>query len=254
MRYSVLTYNIGGYEIIHEIPEAALNPEIEFVYVTDDHSITSSTWTVVYADDLEGSNFDKCFQVRYNPFRYVHGDICMKIDGSMVPAKDLMPIFKMFEDGGYDASVMIHPSRSTMVPEYEAWVRQRCYSVEDANRWLNYFVSTGYDLNYNGLYQYNFMIQRNDNFNLEWNERTFELLKQFPSKGQTIERLDQTVGSYVLNHYYSDKKIMPVGQYITEGMYFWWYVHGTESPMLGGNAGQITPYLFNKSVYFAPLW
>ena len=75
MKYSVLTYNINGYEIIHNIDEELFNEmkeDVEFIYVTDDHSITSNTWTVVYDDSLTGSTFDKCYQIRFNPFKYVH--------------------------------------------------------------------------------------------------------------------------------------------------------------------------------------
>ena len=52
-KYSVLTFNLGGYEVIHEIPKSAINPEIEYIYVTDDDSITSDTWTIVREHGLK---------------------------------------------------------------------------------------------------------------------------------------------------------------------------------------------------------
>ena len=36
-KYSVLTYNVGGYEKIHEIKEKS--PNAEYIYVTDDPTL-----------------------------------------------------------------------------------------------------------------------------------------------------------------------------------------------------------------------
>lgn len=255
MRYSVLTYNINGYEIIHNIPNECMNPEIEYIYVTDDHSITSDTWTVVYADDLTGSTFDKCYQIRFNPFKYVHTDTVMRIDGSMGIVNDVMPIFQLFDKGQYEASVMIHPTRQNMYDEYVAWCQQRFYPVEQANKCLNFMISNGYDIKgYKGLYQFNFMIQRKGNFNDEWNKTTYDVLKNLATPPETIERVDQTIGSFILNRFYSDRKIMPVGQYICNGMFFNWYQHNTENIMSYNPMNDCDAFLFNKLTYFAPLW
>ena len=146
MKYTVLTYNIAGYEIIHEIPAECINPEIEYLYLTNDHSITSNTWTVVYCDDLTGSTFNKCYQIRFNPFNYVHTDMVMRIDGSMAINKDLMPLFKAFESTDADCMMMVHPTRNTMYDEYVAWVQTRNYPAEQADRILNFMYNNGYDV------------------------------------------------------------------------------------------------------------
>ena len=245
-KYSVLTYNISGYEIIHEIPKEVINPEIEYIYVTDDHNIKSDTWTVVYADDLTGSVFDKCYQIRFFPFKYVNTDIVMRIDGSMSLTKDVMPLFCDFEKGHYDAAVMIHPGRNTMVPEYEVWCQLRGYSIDQANKCLNFMFNTWqYDVyNYKGLYQGNFVIQRNDSFSNAWNLETYDVLKSLATYPDTIERIDQTIWSAILNLNYRYKKIMPVSNLITNGQFFNWYKHGTTIPMIITNI--IPQYLFNE--------
>lgn len=252
MRYSVLSYCIGNYEIIHEIPRECMNDEIEYIFVTDNHSLTSDTWTVKYVDDLTGSTFDKCYQIRFNPFNYVNTDTVMRIDGSMGIIRDLMPIFEMFDKENYDAAVMIHPTRNTLYTEYCAWVQQRGFDVENANDSLNFFNNKGYDVeNYKGLYQGNFVIQRRNNFCTDWNGVTYSIMKCIPSPNETINRLDQTFSSFVLNKFYSDKKIMPVGQYICNGMFFNWYQHGTNNAMNCNDAYNIEPFLFNKYTYLA---
>lgn len=247
-KYSVLTYNLGGYEIIHEIPKEAINPEIEYIYVTDDHNIKSDTWTIVYVDDLTGSVFDKCYQIRFFPFKYVNTDIVMRVDGSMSITNDVMWLFDSFEKFGYDAAVMIHPGRNTMVPEYAAWCNIRGYSPDQAMKCLNFlFGKLQYDVNnYKGLYQGNFTIQRNDNFNNAWNLETYDILKHLATEPDTIERIDQTIWSAILNINYQYKNIMPISNLITNGQFFNWYVHGTETRMMSSVIPQ--QYLFNKEV------
>ena len=183
-RFSVLTYNIGKYEVIHEIPKEAINPNVEYIYVTDDHNIKSHTWKVVYVDDLQGSIFDKCYQIRFNPFRYVRNNIVMRIDGSMPITSDVTPIINAFVEGNYDAAVMIHPWRSTMLPEYQVWCAARGYPVDQANKCLGFMYNKlQYDaVNYKGLYQGNFVIQRNDDFNNAWNLTTYDILKHLATE------------------------------------------------------------------------
>lgn len=253
MRYTVLTYNIAGYEILHEIPQSAMNESIDYIYVTDDHSITSSTWTVVYADDLTGSTFDKCYQVRFNPFKYTDNDIVMRIDGSMAIAKDVMPLFKFFESGDYDCAMMIHPTRATMYDEYKAWVEKRGYPIEQANRSLTFMAQNGYDVkNYKGLFQYNFAIQRNNEINNRLNNETYKVLKMNSPESETIDRLDQTIGTFVINTHYPNLKILPVGQYIcfhdSYDGYFNWCLHGSDRVMIYDCRNDITPYMRDKSV------
>lgn len=248
-KYSLYTYNIAGYEIIHEIPEQCLNPEIEYLYITDDHSITSDTWNVVYVDDLTGSTFDKCYQLRFFPFKYCHTDIVMRIDGSMAINKDVMPLFKAFESGDYDCAMMIHPTRATMYDEYAAWAYQRNYPVDEANKALNFMAANGYDVqHYKGLFQGNFSIQRKNEIILNSNSETYNVLKAIATAPDTIHRIDKTIWTFVLNTHYPTLKIMPVGQYICFNHYFNWCSHGTDMVMHYDSRNDITPYINNKQV------
>ena len=247
MKYSVLTYNIAGYEIIHNIPDDCINPEIEYIYVTDDHSITSNTWTVVYADDLTGSTFDKCYQIRFDPFRFCHTDIVMRIDGSMAINKDVMPLFKRFEEGDFDCAMMIHPTRNTMYDEYVTWVSQRGYPKTEAEKSLNFMAANGYDvMNYKGLFQGNFSIQRKNDIVLRSNAETYQVLKMLATEPETIHRIDQTIWTFVINTHYPDLKIMPVGQYICFHHYFNWCVHNTDRVMYYDGRNNTEPFMRNE--------
>ena len=154
MKYSVLTYIIGDYECVHEIKEK--DPEAEYILVTDNVNLTSDTWEVLVVDNPHPEdNFDLCYKIRFNPFDYVHTDIVVRIDGSMQVNQSLAPIIKKFEDEKYDIALLFHPTRSTLIEEYTAWVQQRGYNMEQANAVLNFLAAfEGYDVkNYKGLYQ-----------------------------------------------------------------------------------------------------
>lgn len=248
-KYSVLTYNIDGYEILHEIE--CITEGVEYVYVTDDKTITSSTWNVVYVDNEHPEdNFDLCYKIRFNPFDYVHSDIVIRIDGSMVVAGNLDKLVEIYNSKNYDIMLEIHPTRNTMYEEYVTWCKFRGYPIEQANKCLGYMEQMeGYDINgYKGLYQYNFMIQRRNKINMDLNAMTLSTIKYLAPEGKQIDRLDQTIGSFIVNKYFNKMKVIPVSQKVcTSGVYFRWCSHGTDNSF-NDNYNFITPYLFNQPI------
>lgn len=254
MEYSVLTYNINSYEKMHEIPQdiyESTKDYVEYVYVTDNKELTSSTWNVKYVENPYPEDpFYLCYMIRFNPFDYVSNDICVRIDGSMGIVNVLDPIVEAFENGEYDLGVMIHPSRNKMYDEYKAWVNQRGLKAESANFALQTMVNNGYDVaGYKGLYQFNFMIHRKNAFNIKFMEVTLDTLKKLAIDGERIHRVDQTIGSFVLNKFFWNERVMAVGQYICDGVFFDWYKHNSDIRMDCNDRDNITPYLFDKEVY-----
>jgi len=248
MDYSVLTFLIGDYEVVHEIQEKS--DRAEYILVTDNRSITSSTWDVVYVDNPHPEdNFDLCFHIRYNPFDYVHTDTVVKIDGSMGVNRSLDTIVDFFVDCNFDMAVCIHPTRANLYDEYVAWVQQRNYPVKQAEKVLNFIqFGEGYDVKKDsGLYQYNFMIQRKNRKNLDLNRLTHALCKYLAPEDKQIDRLDQTIGSFVINKYFPDMNILPIGQDLFDGGFFTWYAHGSNIPLTCGG-GQRPPILLGKEV------
>ena len=50
-KYSVLSFIIGkGYEILHEVKNQ--QSDVEYIVVTDDINLRSSTWKVIYDESL----------------------------------------------------------------------------------------------------------------------------------------------------------------------------------------------------------
>lgn len=249
IRYSVLTYIIQNYDIVHEIEEK--DPHAEYILVTDDKNLKSDTWEVVYDERLEGlSTFDKCYSIRFNLFRYCHSDICIRIDGNIKIKKSLKTIIDIFEKGKYDAALMPHPLRHNFVAEYDEWVKVRAYPIQQAERCIDIMRQGGYDLNYKGLFQLCFAINRKGKTTSDIDRMTMELMKKM-GKVNEIERIDQIPFSCIMNMFFSNLKILPVSEQIVRSPYMTWYLHGGKEPntnVFYDESMDDIHYMFNKQV------
>ncbi len=253
-KYSVLTYNIGKYELFYDLSPNVMNDEIEYIYVTDDHSIMSDTWNIVYEDNLVGDVFDKVYQIKFNPFKYIHTDVVLTIDARIEILKDVMPMFEMFDKYGYDAAVVPHFLFGDINSEYDNWVNNRNYPIEEKEKCINFIKSLGYDLNYKGLYEGGISIKRNNSFCKSWCAMTYGFLKFLATPPSTIERNDQVICSVVLNKYFNDKNIMPISPYIyarhdADDTYFKLHIRGDYGYCFA--LSEYPLYLFNKLIIFS---
>ena len=248
-RYSVLSFIVNNYEAVKEIEE--LDPEAEYILVTDDPNLTSSTWQVIYDNTLEGTPFDKCLSISYNSFNYCSTDICIRIDGSIQIKHSLKPLIDKFLEKDYDICLMPHPNRETFNDEYDAWISMRGYNPSQADKCLEYYKNHNYDLNYKGLLQTGLSIVKNTKLNKQIDQETLSLLKEL-GEDDTLERIDQIVYSYILNTRYSNLKVLPVSEQILRSYYMQIYFHGdTKLQNLNAFYDLTKPdkhYLFNKLV------
>ena len=247
MRYTVLTYIFGDYECVHEVKEK--DPEADYVLVTDNPNLTSKTWRVVRDRLLDDKIvWEKCYEVRFHPFRYCSTEIVVRLDGSIGINKPLTPLLDEFERGEYDRCLMIHPRRNTMPDEYHVWVHHRDYPQEQAERCLGFMAWLGYDLGYKGLFQGCFEILRKCPLNLLVNDMTFDLLRYLAGDGH-IQRVNQTILSFVINHFFSGSlKVMPISEKVVYGEMMTWYEHNSNKPQT--QLCMIEPWMFNKPCEF----
>ena len=243
-RYSVLTYIIGDYEIVHEIRNK--RDDVEYILVTDNPSITSSTWNVVYVENPHPEDpFWLCYQIRFNPFKYVHSDIVIRIDGSMGVHGNTDWIVDEFEKGQYDIALVPHPRRETCAEEYDTWVRTRKFPRKQANKVLGRIADMGWDVRKDkGLYAYGFVIQRNNEVNNAINSQILSLLIELAEEGKCIERVDQVLASVVISQF--DLKPMMLRQE-TVGRIVALYSHKTNFNM--GFSGNNFPAYYKKEIY-----
>ena len=242
--FSVLTWNLNGYDKFRDLDESIVNKDAEYVYITNDRSITSNIWTVKYID-IEGDVWENCCKIRYNPFNYVNSDIVIKIDASIKINSDLTPFINLLNEKQYDCGLLVNVTQSTCIEDYLAWVNLGRYTYEDASKCINFLTKEMYDaFKYKGLYGNGFVIQRNDKFNNDWNRITYSILKYLSKDENTCERFDDPIFSFVLNKYFNDKKILTIDWMILDSDILTWFGHGNDFkvPIKRNHVG----YLFNK--------
>lgn len=249
-RYSILCYIINGYENVKEVIQK--DPLCEYVLVTDDKNLRSNTWNVIYDESLLNlsSIFDRCYAIRFNVFKYCHTPICVYIDGNVQVNKPLTPLINAFEDDKYDMCLMPHPIRYDFFSEYHAWVLQRGYPLDQAKKFFRLLNDTHYPKDYKGFFQGTFKIVRNDKTNADFERLSIAFMKYLGTE-DAIERLDQTVYSFVLNTWFYDKKILPVSEQILRSEYMTWFWHKSNNKNMNIFYDINKPdikWMFNKQV------
>lgn len=236
--YTVLMYNFNNYEILREPEE--LDSDAEYIYVTDDTTLRSDKWKIVIDDSLNGlSAFEKCYKVRFNLFKYASSPVCIYVDGSIQIHKSLRPLYDAFIQSNADLGLNIHPDRATMDEEYAAWILTRNYPIYQKNKCYAMFSAAHYDTTYAGLYQGTARICRNTQLNSKIDHATFALLKQLGTNG-IIERLDQTIYSFVINKFFPNVTIFPFSHQCFQSAYMTWMYHNTSTPTPPNNGRYIS--------------
>jgi len=233
-KYSIVTYNFGGYETIHEIKNPSSN--CEYVYITDDINISSQTWNVVYVDKLPGeTNFDAVCRIRYVDFwKYVTTDVVIKIDGSVSINGDTDELYNAFISSKSELGILIHPFHKTFSEEYAVWVDKRGYNKSHAKDNLNFIKN---ELQYDadkkrGLAQVNVVIEKNTKNTIALDVMTYGMLRMMNDEQVGLcERIDQINYSLCLQKFFKNIKCFYMDYSILTGKPFYWCSHGTNIPM-----------------------
>ena len=244
MRYTVLTYLMGGYEKIHEVKEKS--PHARYLLITDREDLKSETWEVIYDKTLTGSAANKTRDVKWHPWRYTDDETVIILDGSIGVNEPLDDIIHVFDCGGHELCMMIHPERNTVRAEMDAWIDWRCLDPNDAEKQLSIMEGARYPINsYRGLYQCCFRICRRTPSVLRWMETVAGLLTLCGKEGE-FATPEQILASFALNKWWSHLPVMWVSERLINSNYLTWYLHGTDQPLIHNDF--ITPYAFNKPV------
>lgn len=198
-RYTVLTYNFGGYEIMREL--GAKLPDVEYIYVTDDPTLTSETWEVVYDESLDGLDvFEKVMRVRENPFKYCSTSLCIRIDASIEVLGSLDKLVDDFYMANKDIGVMVHPERDNAFDEYDKWISFRGCDPSEKEEVIESLKENGCDLSVKGLYETGFMIYMKSPYVKRFLGKYSKLIRNVVDNCGKI-RVDQVVFSAALNTY-----------------------------------------------------
>ena len=245
-KYSILTFVFGTYEKLHEIGE--IDSDVEYVCVTDNENLKSNTWKIIIDHELDGKGvFDKCFSVRYNPFKYVSSDVVVTVDGSIGIHKPISSLVNKFIKSDCEACFLIHPYRDNLIVEYQTWMAYRGFPYKKAQKHVNFLHGIGYDFNKKGLIQLNFTMKKKCGM-VENLDRMMYCFQKYLGDEKDIDRLDQTVITGVLDRFFPDMKIFGVGEDILHSEYMTWYAHGSDREIGFSPQHVLTPHLSDKEI------
>lgn len=228
--YSVLSYGFGGYEKIREVQNP--DSDVEYIYVTDDPNASSETWQIVYDPTLEGlSNYDKVYKVKYHPWDYVSSDIVFRMDGSVQILQSLHPIISHFNNNNLDIEIMVHPYRSTVMREYQAWVQARGLNPKKAERFEKFLKLSDWDKNYHGLFETTICLERKTDKIIALNNDVYDFIMFMNEGFEDMDKNDQCYYSYIVNRFYSDVRMIPLSEQVIHSRYLQWCKHNEDTPV-----------------------
>lgn len=136
MKYTVLSFNFGGYDLVREPRNP--DPDADYVYVTDNVPDGTSSWRFVVDKSLPADPLHASYFVRYHPFKYAKTDIVVVVDASVQINDSLSPIVDEFVDYGADYMPMLTSYGSDDV-KMKIFQKMGRVNDEDIAK-LNYFV------------------------------------------------------------------------------------------------------------------
>lgn len=202
MTYTILQVITNNYDMIHDNADFQANKALLF---TDSLNSNIKNFTQVEIPTNTDWPFDDVFRVRWNPFDYSDTDYCVWLDGSIQIKASIKHYVEEFAASGCDLAIVKHPSRDNVFDEYKEWVKRRNYSKEKAFKWLNYMTERGLDIKHCPLYQPGIMFFKNNKNVKKMALKVYDTLHKF-NNGH-VERLDQTVLSFLLATEFKDLKI-----------------------------------------------
>lgn len=218
-QYAVLTYIYGDAEQLHEIrhPE----PNIEYICVTDNKTLKSKTWHIVYEPlPTIQHNRLKFAYVKTHPFNYTNSSKVCIIDGSISVESPISSLMSQCDNG---IMMKPHPKRNTLFSELVAWKKQRGLSDECATRYKKMATALHANIMTGPVYESCVMIWDNNDVTKIFGEAVFTSMLTL-SKGSDIFLSNQLVMSLLLQSVFQK---IPI-KLLDQSRYFIKYSHKSD--------------------------
>lgn len=208
MKCAVITYIFGNNkEKLHE--PLVIDPDTEYLCITDQQDLKSKHWKTVYEPMPDVSSLrDKMAITKYNPFKYTNADYILTIDGSLQIKTSILPLMKQIDD--YDIGLKLHPIRKDLFNELLAW-KARGLKQDVIQRFHTMAQIDGLNLNTVRLYETNCIIFKNNDFCRNLGKENIDYMKLLGTAGDMIIT-NQCPFSYMMTRNYRDAKIMLINQ------------------------------------------
>ena len=219
MKYAVFTYIFGKNEEFLREPKF-LDDNIEFICVTDQLSLKSDIWKIIY-EPLENvkSLRDKTALTKFNPFKYTDADRIIIQDSSLECISSLSDLFMELEH--YDICLKKHPQRENLSQELPEW-KVRGLSDNQINKFKNMAKNDGIKLSNVPLYECCVIAIKNNKEIKELFNSLLSLMKLLGENGNMVVT-QQCTFAYLIKTFYPNLKIGKINQ----NKFFTRYIHNS---------------------------
>jgi hypothetical protein len=223
-KYTILTFNFNGYDMIRE--PLIIDQNAEYICISDTHQ-ESKNWKVIVDEKLTNKNpIYSSYYVRYHPFEYVNTDTVIVVDSSIQIKDQLNSFIDNFDS---DLSVMCTNYR-TDEQKIDFWIKNRKIKESDLKS-IKKFINVIKQSNEKGSIGTAFnILRKTDNtikfLNDVWNtlieygeygvpnrldEIVFHKLLKIHDLKKTIYSIQQIQSTYM--SYMAHNQLVPIPQY-----------------------------------------
>lgn len=131
MKYSILTYDFGNYDVSR--PPKEVNPDVSYVFVTDKDN-PKEPFKKKILNINERNPLFKCQYVKHHPFEFVDTEWVVVMDASIEIQHSLDPIVEFCKDNDIEALFVSSPYATTIGQEMVSPTWTRLRKVNNAQR------------------------------------------------------------------------------------------------------------------------
>lgn len=201
-KYSVITAIFDNYEMVREVQHP--RNDVEYVLVTDDSSLTSSTWKIKLIDTFfdNMSGYAKAAYVKYHPFEFIESDVFLWVDGSVQIKKDFTDAIMMpFINSNYEILELTNTLNNVGRWEAGRWLKYKYHGFTEHQ--FNTIDGLFKDEPWVDEFEVQTTIYGGKNTKLlnKVNCRTWDIMRRDPGEGKDIAILYMPQRSMVLSKY-----------------------------------------------------
>ena len=219
VKYTVLTYLFGYYDLLKEPEE--IDPNAEYICITNRRDLKSNVWKFIYDESLNEyeEGIQMAFAVKYKKlFNYISNNskYIIRLDSSIIIHKSLSNIINYMEINDYDCCLMIHPERNDMLDEYNAWQTLRNQNIKYKDIFIRKMSELNFNINYTGLIETTFQIYKVTN---DVKNMINDLSNIIEETSNFNDNNDKCYYTYVLSKYIDKLNILYVNRQIISSDY-----------------------------------
>lgn len=158
----IYTAIFGGYDDLPKVKEKS--KEIDYICFTDDRSVKSNIWNVVYVDSYMPPNMmNRLYKIKPHEFLSEY-DISVYIDANIYVLNEISPVICKYMSKG-ELAAPIHNLRCCLYDEAIGVIEARKSSVKLVKEQMQYYKEQGFPKVY-GLHEMNIILRRHNQPNV----------------------------------------------------------------------------------------